>query len=235
MKGRVTVMATAGHGGPGPDLYQLLGVARDASAEQVALAWRRRARAEHPDARPADADAAGRFRALAEAYRVLGDPVRRAAYDRALAREQQGAPPVGVTVRHVGPAGTGRHDAAAAGAGRPAAAGGPGPGGRPPPGLADAPAGTRRTWRRCGWRYWRSWRCGCWPPSGAGRGEPGLGGPGQGPVQHLGGRGAGRAAPADAAGLRAGGLLDPAPQRGRHPPVLPPRHRPAGRDLRADR
>ena len=107
MKGRVTVMATAGHGGPGPDLYQLLGVARDASAEQVALAWRRRARAEHPDARPADADAAGRFRALAEAYRVLGDPVRRAAYDRALAREQQGAPPVWVTVRHVGPAGTG--------------------------------------------------------------------------------------------------------------------------------
>src|SRR5689334_25274773 len=79
-------MAAADHGGP--DLYQLLGVARDASREEIALAWRRRARAEHPDARPADADAPGRFRALAGAWRVLGDPARRAAYDRALARER---------------------------------------------------------------------------------------------------------------------------------------------------
>ena len=77
-------MAAADHGGP--DLYQLLGVARDASREEIALAWRRRARAEHPDRRPGEAgdEAAGRFRALAEAYRVLSDPVRRAAYDRAL-------------------------------------------------------------------------------------------------------------------------------------------------------
>jgi curved DNA-binding protein CbpA len=94
-------MATAGHSGRGPGLYQVLGVARDASAGQVAAAWRRRARAEHPDARPADAGAAARFRALAEAYRVLGDPVRRAAYDRALAREQQPAARVRIPVRHV--------------------------------------------------------------------------------------------------------------------------------------
>ena len=45
----------------------------------------------------ADADAAGRFRALAEAWRVLGDPARRATYDRALARERQ--PAIRVTVR----------------------------------------------------------------------------------------------------------------------------------------
>ena len=81
-------MATADHGGPGPDLYQLLGVPREACREEIAQAWRRRARDEHPDARPADADAPGRFRALAEAWRVLGDPGRRAAYDRALARER---------------------------------------------------------------------------------------------------------------------------------------------------
>jgi len=81
-------MAAADHGGPVPDLYQLLGVPRGACREEVALAWRRRARAEHPDARPADAAAPGRFRALAEAWRVLGDPARRAAYDRALARDQ---------------------------------------------------------------------------------------------------------------------------------------------------
>ena len=79
-------MAAADHGGPGPDHYQLLGVARGASREEIAQAWRRRARAEHPDRRPGEAgdEAAGRFRALAEAYRVLSDPVRRAAYDRAL-------------------------------------------------------------------------------------------------------------------------------------------------------
>ena len=74
-------MAAADHGGPGPDHYQLLGVARGASREEIAQAWRRRARAEHPDRRPGEAgdEAAGLFRALAEAYRVLSDPGRRAA------------------------------------------------------------------------------------------------------------------------------------------------------------
>ena len=99
-------MAVADHGGPGPDLYQLLGVPREASREEIAQAWRRRARDQHPDSRPSDADAPGRFRALAEAYQVLGDPGRRAAYDRALARERQ--PAVRVTVRRPsGPGGTG--------------------------------------------------------------------------------------------------------------------------------
>ena len=99
-------MAAGDHGGPDPDLYQLLGVARGASREEIALAWRRQARAEHPDARPGDVAAPGRFRALAEAWQVLGDPARRAAYDRALAREQQPAaqvpaPPGRVPVRRV--------------------------------------------------------------------------------------------------------------------------------------
>ncbi len=85
-------MAAVDPGGPGPDLYQLLGISREASREDVAQAWRRRARAEHPDARPGDAAAPGRFRALADAWNVLGDPVRRAAYDQALAREQPPAP-----------------------------------------------------------------------------------------------------------------------------------------------
>jgi curved DNA-binding protein CbpA len=99
-------MAVADHGGPGPDLYQLLGVPREASREEIAQAWRRRARDQHPDSRPSDADAPGRFRALAEAYQVLGDPGRRAAYDRALARERQ--PAVRVTVRRPsGPGGPG--------------------------------------------------------------------------------------------------------------------------------
>ena len=132
-------MAAADHGGPGPDLYQLLGVPREASRDEIAQAWRRRARDEHPDARPADADAPDRFRALAEAYQVLGDPGRRAAYDRALARERQPAArvPVPAAVR---PRRDGRHEAAGAGAGA-AAAGGPGPGGRPPSGTAGGRLG----------------------------------------------------------------------------------------------
>ena len=83
-------MAAADHDGAGPDLYQLLGVPREAPREEIAQAWRRRARAEHPDCRPGEAadEAAGRFRALAGAWHVLGDPIRRAAYDQVLAREQ---------------------------------------------------------------------------------------------------------------------------------------------------
>jgi curved DNA-binding protein CbpA len=94
-------MTAADQGDPGPDHYQLLGVARGASREEIAQAWRRRARHEHPDSRPGDAgdEVAGRFRALAEAYRVLSDPGRRAAYDRALGRGRAAARmPVAVSV-----------------------------------------------------------------------------------------------------------------------------------------
>ena len=92
-------MAAVGPREPARDLYQLLGVARDASQEEIAVAWRRRARDEHPDARPGDAGAPARFRALAEAWQVLGDPGRRAAYDRG---RDPGRPPdrVRITVRH---------------------------------------------------------------------------------------------------------------------------------------
>ena len=79
-EGQVTGMAAADHAGPDGDLYQLLGVPREASREEIALAWRRRARDEHPDARPADADAPERFRALARerppAARVPAAPGR---------------------------------------------------------------------------------------------------------------------------------------------------------------
>jgi hypothetical protein len=93
------VMAAGDQDGGGRDHYQLLGVSRDASQQEIAQAWRRRARDEHPDARPRDAAAPGRFRVLAEAWHVLGDPDQRAAYDRALAREPQPAPSVRITVR----------------------------------------------------------------------------------------------------------------------------------------
>jgi curved DNA-binding protein CbpA len=104
---KVTVMAAAGGREPVPDLYQLLGVDRDASQAEITMAWRRRAREQHPDSRPGDAQAPGRFRALAGARQVLGDPARRAAYDRVLGSGQP-AGRVRVTVRRTpGPAGTG--------------------------------------------------------------------------------------------------------------------------------
>jgi hypothetical protein len=62
------------------DHYARLGLARDATARQVARAFRHAARTAHPDAGGAAAD----FAALAEAHRVLSDPVDRAAYDREL-------------------------------------------------------------------------------------------------------------------------------------------------------
>jgi len=121
-EGQVMVMAAVDHAGPGGDLYQLLGVSREASHREIALVWRRRARDEHPDARPGDADVPGRFRALAGAWQVLGDPARRAAYDR--------VPGPRAAARGPG------HGASAGAGGGAAAAGGPGPGGRPPPGTA---------------------------------------------------------------------------------------------------
>ncbi len=91
-------MVTAGQGGgvPVPDLYQLLGVPPRASGREITRAWRRRAAAEHPDRRPGDAAAPARFLALTEAYHVLGDPARRAAYDRS--RGDQPPPGAGVPV-----------------------------------------------------------------------------------------------------------------------------------------
>jgi curved DNA-binding protein CbpA len=98
------VMAAGDHAGGGRDHYQLLGVPRDASRQEIAQAWRRRARDEHPDARPCDAGAAARFRDLAEAWQVLGDADRRAAYDRLIARGPRPAASVRIVVRHSRPA-----------------------------------------------------------------------------------------------------------------------------------
>lgn len=64
------------------DYYQILGVARDADANQIKKAFRRLARETHPDANPGDAHAEARFREVAEAYEVLSNPERRRSYDR---------------------------------------------------------------------------------------------------------------------------------------------------------
>jgi curved DNA-binding protein CbpA len=71
---------------PGPDLYRVLGVSANATAVDITRAYRRQARAVHPDTAPPEAGATARFRAVAEAYQVLSDPARRAGYDRARSR-----------------------------------------------------------------------------------------------------------------------------------------------------
>ena len=64
------------------DLYDVLGVPRDASVDEIKTSFRRLARDTHPDANPDDPEAEVRFREIAEAYEVLSDSKRRAAYDR---------------------------------------------------------------------------------------------------------------------------------------------------------
>ena len=63
------------------NLYAVLGVSPDASPDEIRGAYRRAARASHPDLHPGDASAAERFKRVQVAYEVLGDPVRRAQYD----------------------------------------------------------------------------------------------------------------------------------------------------------
>jgi molecular chaperone DnaJ len=63
------------------DFYNVLGVSRDAPAEEIKKAYRKLARENHPDRNPDDPKAEDRFKSIQEAYDTLSDPEKRKQYD----------------------------------------------------------------------------------------------------------------------------------------------------------
>ena len=98
------------------NLYQVLGIAENASEEEIKLAYRKLAKKYHPDAHPDDAACEKKFQEINEAYSVLSSPEKRKKYDetnrRAAAAEgpafrrdsgsrQQDAQTAGVDFEHI--------------------------------------------------------------------------------------------------------------------------------------
>jgi molecular chaperone DnaJ len=77
------------------DHYEVLGVSRGASQEEIKAAFRKLAAQHHPDKNPGDDEAAVRFKEINAAYQVLGDPNRRMMYDRFGHRAEEPGSPFG--------------------------------------------------------------------------------------------------------------------------------------------
>src|SRR6056297_1598431 len=64
------------------DLYEILGVSRSASADDIRRAYKRKAKETHPDLHPGDSVKADIFKAASSAYEILSDTGKRGQYDR---------------------------------------------------------------------------------------------------------------------------------------------------------
>ena len=64
------------------DPYQVLGITKSASADDIKAAFRRLAKQYHPDLNPGNAEAAAKFKDISAAYDLLSDPQKRARFDR---------------------------------------------------------------------------------------------------------------------------------------------------------
>jgi len=79
------------------DYYKILGVSREATADEIRKAYKKLARKYHPDSNPDDQQAAERFKQIQEAYSVLGDSEKRDQYDRYGTAFREGGEPYGRT------------------------------------------------------------------------------------------------------------------------------------------
>ena len=64
------------------DYYEVLGVAKTATADEIKKAYRKKAIQYHPDRNPGDKEAEEKFKEAAEAYEVLSNPDKRSRYDQ---------------------------------------------------------------------------------------------------------------------------------------------------------
>ena len=64
------------------DYYEVLGVEKTATADEIKKAYRKKAIQYHPDKNPGDKEAEEKFKEAAEAYSVLSDPDKRSRYDQ---------------------------------------------------------------------------------------------------------------------------------------------------------
>jgi molecular chaperone DnaJ len=78
---------------PKRDPYEVLGLSREAGADEIKSAYRRLARRYHPDVNPDDPSAEEKFKEVGEAYSVLSDPERRARFDRFGTTDEQATDP----------------------------------------------------------------------------------------------------------------------------------------------